>query len=268
MHVTSVTTKAAHEPEQEPEPLRPPGEGGGDRGDQTGTGGTRRKILATLVVGLALIGIGVAVALSQAPPRVVRLGGPGIKAVNQNGVSVIGFTTGEPTVCQSGETLPAGVSAIRVSMWAFYGPTVHVAAYAGSQALTTGSRGPGWIGDSATVPVKALGRAATGVRLCFSMKPNSEPILLLGGDTHHLPPATFAEPKTSSGEAENRLLNGRVSVEYLASGHRDWFSRILAVARHAGLGRALSGTWIAVLMALLMLAVVVLALRLTVREAP
>jgi hypothetical protein len=268
MHVTSVTTKAAQEPEQEPEPLREPGEGGDDRGARPGSGGTRRKILVTLVVGLALIGVGVAVALSQAPPRVVRLGGPGVKAVNQNGVSVIGFTTGEPTVCQSGETLPAGVSAVRLSMWSFYGPPIHVAAYAGSRVLTTGSLGPGWIGDSVTVPVKALGSAATGVKLCFSTKPNTEPLMFLGGNTHHLQPATFEEPQASYAEGESKLLNGRVTVEYLASGHRDWFSRILAVARHAGLGRALSGTWIAVLIALLMLAVVSLALWLTLEEAP
>jgi hypothetical protein len=266
MHVTSVTTEAAQEAERERE--RETGDGEGERGSPPSGGGARRKILVTFAVGLVLIGVGVAVAVAQAPARVVRIGYPGIKAVNQNGVSVIGFTVGQPTICQAGENLPAGISAIRLSLWSFYGPPVHLTVYGGSRVLTAGSRGTGWIGDSVTVPVRSLARTSSSTKVCFSLQPNTEPILILGANTPQRRAASFQEDGTNLGEGGSKLLNGRVTLEYLSSSHRSWFSQALAVGRHAGLGRALSGTWIALVIVLLMLAVGGLALRLTLREAP
>lgn len=63
-------------------------------------------------------------------------------------------------------------------------------------------------------------------------------------------------------------LGGRVGVEYLAAGRGSWWSRLSSVAAHLGLGRAYSGAWIALLVAALMAAVGVLAVRLTARELP
>ena len=54
--------------------------------------------------------------------------------------------------------------------------------------------------------------------------------------------------------------------EYLAAGNRSWWSRILEVARHMGLGHALTGTWVVGLIAALMVAVGGLAIRVALRE--
>jgi hypothetical protein len=67
---------------------------------------------------------------------------------------------------------------------------------------------------------------------------------------------------TSTGEP----LAGRLGVEYLAASNRSWWSRILEVARHMGLGHALSGTWVVLLIAALMAAVGALAIRAVLRE--
>jgi len=266
MHVTSVTTEAARKPPREPERGREGGEGDGE-GRRRG-GSARGKVAMTLAVGLVLLGGGVAVALARAPSKVVRIGYPGVRAVNANGVNPVGFTFGAPVICQSGEVLPAGVSAVRLSMWSFFGPPVRVTAYAGSRVLTEGSRAGGWVGDSVTVPVKPIARTASGVRICADMRPNAEPLLILGAKTLPRQAATIQEDGTSLTPGEARPLSGRVTTEYLRSGNGSWFSRIVAVARHAGLGRAFSGTWIAILIVALMVAVGVLAVRLTLREAP
>jgi hypothetical protein len=262
MFTTSATTETARRADGEPD-VSP---NGADPDPAPPGGSPRKKVAITLAVGLTLLaGVGI-VALKQAPPRVVRIGAPGVKAIGPTGATTIGFTTGEPTICQAGEVLPSGVSSIRLSVWAFFGPPVRLTAYQGSRLLTEGSQGGGWVGDSVTVPVKPVGRTASGVKLCFALRPNLEPMLILGANTPQRQAATFSEPGV--GESENRLLNGRISVEYLARGSGSWWSRIVSVARHAGLGRAFSGTWIALLIAALMIAMGVLAVRLTLRELP
>ncbi|HUB36995.1 MAG TPA: hypothetical protein VL972_09230 [Solirubrobacteraceae bacterium] len=264
--MTSVTTEAARKPDRGGKSVRELGEGEGDSGPPSGDGGGRRKIAATLVVGLVLMAAVGAVALAtQAPPRVVRISYPGVKAVNRTGVVSIGFTTGAPTICQGREVLPSGISAVRVSVWGFFGPRVRLTAYQGSRLLTEGTRSGGWVGDSVTVPVKPVTRAAGGVRLCVALSPNEEPMVLLGANTPQAQAATFTEP---SAPGETRTLNGRMVAEYLAAGHGSWWSRVVAVARHAGLGRALSGTWIALLILLLMVAIAGLTVGLILRDAP
>jgi hypothetical protein len=61
-------------------------------------------------------------------------------------------------------------------------------------------------------------------------------------------------------------LPGRIDIEYLGSGQGSWWSRLLPVARHMGLGRAFSGTWIVLLVAAMVAAVGALAGRLVLRE--
>jgi hypothetical protein len=121
-----------------------------------------------------------------------------------------------------------------------------------------------------TVPVRAVRSTTSGARLCLAIGPNSEPILLLGDNAQ---PAEAAvnlptnKPAPQSASLEERLP-GRMHVEYLGSGEGSWWSRIASMAQHVGLGRAYSGTWIAALIGVLMIAVGALALRLTLRELP
>lgn len=228
-----------------------------------------RKAILTLAAGLAVLaGVGVRT-LSQAPPRLVRTAIPGAKAIGPNGLNgLLAGTSASPTICQEEEVLPAGVSAVRVAIWAFYGARVHVIVYKDGKLLTQGSRGGNWTSDSVTVPLTPLRHTVSGAKTCVAIGPNSEPLTVIGPNTQPQIAAVMAE-----GAPANRLssstaprLQGRMTLEYLAPGRVSWWSRLLSVARHLGLGRAYAGSWIALLIAALMAAVGVLVVRLTLRE--
>ncbi len=63
------------------------------------------------------------------------------------------------------------------------------------------------------------------------------------------------------------MLPGRIAVEYVRAGSSSWWSLVPSVARRMGLGRAWAGTWVAAMVALLMVTGIVLASWLTLREA-
>jgi hypothetical protein len=203
----------------------------------------------TLGVGIVLLLAVSALTLTHAPPRVVR--------VNTK-QTVLGSTiVGSAEVCQTGEVLPAGVSALRLGIGAYFGTRVKLKAFSGSLVLTEGDIGPTWTGTSVTIPVKPLSHTASGVKLCMHVGPNSELIFFKGA------PARASE---SASYGEGALLGGRVAVEYLAPGRGSWWSRILEVARRMGLGHALSGTWVVLLIAALVAAVGALAVGVVWRE--
>lgn len=208
----------------------------------------RRKAIVTLGVGVVLLLAIGAATLAQAPPRVAREG-----TKQQAPVLVSAATT---DVCQAGETLPAGVSAVRLAVWAFFGTPVHVTISSGSRVLTEGRRGPAWTGSSVTVPVRSLRQSASPVTVCAHFGPNSQPLYLMGRE------ASPAESATARG----RPLGGRIGIEYLAAGEGSWWSRIEQVARHMGIGRAMTGTWIVLLIFALMVAVGTLSIRVALRE--
>ncbi len=209
----------------------------------------RKKAVVTLGVGLALLAVATALVLTRSPPRVVRADG-------QEG-ALLASTSTDLQACQAGETLPAGVSGIRLPIWAFFGTSVHVSVSSGARVLTSGSRGPDWTGSTVTVPVAPLRRSVSPVKVCFRAGPNSQPLYLMGVAS---PPASAA----ISGNGEP--LPGRISIEYLAAGHGSWWSRIQQVSWNMGLGRAFSGTWIVLLILALTAATGVLAIRLVLRE--
>jgi hypothetical protein len=222
-----------------------------------------KRVKIALAVGVALIAVAIAFTLTRSPPRVLRGSWHG----SETG---LGAPTGDAAVCQDNEVLPAGTTAVRLSMWAFVGARVRVVAYAGTQVLTEGSHGPDWTSTTVTVPVRAVPSTTAGVRLCLAIGPNSEPILLLGDNAPPSEeavelPANVPAPQSASFEQK---LRGRVNVEYLGSGTGSWWSQITSVARHVGLGRAYSGTWIVALIGALMIAVGALAWRLMLRELP
>jgi hypothetical protein len=217
-----------------------------------------RDARVTLGVSIALIVAVGALTLAHSPPRVVRVG------VTTDTETELARLTGATDVCQAGETLPAGVSAIRVALIAFYGASVRVRVLSGAQVLTEGRRGPNWTGRSVTVPVRPLSHAFSPVRLCIEVGPGSELIDYAGVPT----PGPASATVSTEASPGARGLGGRVGVEYLASSRGSWWSRILTVARHVGLGRAISGTWIVLLIAALVAAVGLLAARLALRELP
>lgn len=204
-----------------------------------------------LALSLALMIVVVALTLTRSPLRVVRVGAKSKES--------LGTTTGSATVCQTGETLPASVSAIRLGMEASFGPRVLLRAYSGSRILTAGSRAADWTGSSVTVPVEPLEHAASPVKLCLYVPANSERLQLYG--------AHAVAAKAAVGR-EGQVFPGRVSVEYMEPGGGSWWSRALSVARHMGIGHAISGTWVALLVAALVAALCALVIRLGWRELP
>jgi hypothetical protein len=226
------------------------------------------KVTVTLAVGIALLVLAVAVTLTRSPPRVVRAVAQ--EVVGRGERRKLGLTASDIAICQANEVLPAGVSGIRLSLRAFYGARVHVVAYSGSTVLAAGRRGADWTAQSVTVPVEPLARASTHVKLCFAIGPNSEPVAILGAlaPARETAVALTSHRLTPAAAIAGVPLGGRVGVEYLAAGRGSWWSRLSSVAGHMGLGRAYSGAWIAFLVAALMAAVGVLAVRLTARELP
>jgi hypothetical protein len=218
------------------------------------------NVKVTLAVGIALtIAVGV-LTLTRSPPHVVRVNGPSADWS-------LGVTNSEPEICQANEVLPAGVSAIRMAIAAFFGSNVHVVAYDGTRILTEGRRGPDWTGTSVTVPVKPVNRTTSHVKLCFALRPNSELVIFPGYLTSRRN-AAVASGTGRGPRAAKLSLKGRILVEYLAAGHRSWWSRALSVARHMGIGHVIGGKWVALLAAALMAAVGVLTVGLTLREQP
>lgn len=205
----------------------------------------------TLGVSIALMVAMVALTLTRSPPRVVR--------VSASSNYTLATAANDIEVCQANEVLPAGVRAIRFAVGAYYGSRVRVRAYRGSRVLVEGRRGADWTGNSVTVPVTPLSHTTSHVNVCIEAGPNSELIYFSGS------PASAQESAVSRGGLP---LGGRVGIEYLAPGQGSWWSRILLVARHIGLGHVLSGTWVVLLIAALVAAAGLLAIRLTLRELP
>jgi hypothetical protein len=204
----------------------------------------------TFVVGIALVVALVAVVLTRSPPRLVSGGTPT--------EGLLGSAASSFESCQAGEVIPAGTSAIRLSLETYLGAKVRVTAYSGTRVLAQGRRGPEWTGTSVTVPIKPLGYTASNVKLCIAVGPNSQPVFIQGSQA----------PRLDAAVVNGEPIDGRVGVEYLASGQGSWWTRILTVARHMGLGHALSGTWVVLLIAALVAGCGLLAVGLTLGELP
>jgi Predicted membrane protein (DUF2142) len=220
--------------------------------------GATRKVKVTLAVGVVLVLAASALTSTRSPARVVRVG----TATDTANKSALTLVTNRAEICQGNEVLPAGVSAIRVSLGAYVGSRVRIDASSGSHVLTTGSRGPDWTGGSVTVPVTPLRHTVSHVTLCVELGPNSEPIYVLGAVTPARDMARVHNGEFQAGQP----LGGRVGIEYLAAGHSSWWSGALSVARHMGIGRVLSGTWVVLLIAALMASAGMLALGLAARS--
>ena len=208
-----------------------------------------KAVKVTLGVSTLVMVAVVALTLSRSPPRVVRAVG--------RAELILSSTTNSGETCQPDEVLPAGVSALRITVAAYFGARLRVTAYSGSRVLEEGTRGGEWTGTSVTVPVKPLSHTAKHVKLCVHVGPNSEPIFFAGS-------TALAQEAAVTGEGAP--LAGRLGVEDLAAGQGSWWSRALSVARHMGIGHALSGTWVVLLIAALVAAAGALALTLTLRE--
>jgi hypothetical protein len=207
------------------------------------------RIKVTIAIGLALIAVAVALTLTRAPASLARR--------NTHEDQVLGGVDHAAEYCQSGELLPSGATAIRVHVYAEYGPRVAVTLSERGRTIAHGQQGVGWTGGAVTVPLRALARSRSPARLCIELALNGDETISLFGE----------QTSTAlAARAGHTTLPGRITVEYLRPGRSSWWSLLPEVARRAGLGHAPSGTWGVGLAAALMAGVLALCSGLLVRE--
>jgi len=217
-----------------------------DRDEET----QARGLKLVLAAALAAVAIALALTLLQSPMSVSASN----KVVGSE--TLIATTTKGASYCQQHEALPARTTAIRLWLDATAGPRVRVVVYSAGRAIAIGTRGSDWIGSSVTVPAKPLARTALDTTICVSFPLRDETVLVQGQ----------AAPATVAAHEGRRPLAGRMWIEYLRPGTRSWWSLATEVARRLGLGRAPTGTWVALAALLLLAGAVVVSSRLLLRE--
>ncbi|MGH2913182.1 MAG: hypothetical protein ACRDJ3_11985 [Solirubrobacteraceae bacterium] len=194
------------------------------------------RVTTALGLGLALLGVTLAIVLSGSPTVLARTNSvPADQPI---------FTATSGTgACQSGETVPAGVTAIRLIFVAVIGPHVDVTVASPSGLLDERSIGNGWTAGAVTVPIKPLAHPVVAARICFRVARTAEVVEVGGSAT---------APSLAARTLTGKILPGRFTVEYLRSAHSSWWSSAQTVARRLGLGHAPSGTWPVLLLLLAM----------------
>ncbi len=213
----------------------------------------REEIVRTSIVlatGLTLIAAAVGVTLTRSPSTLA-----GTDSVSA--ASILAAATSEIGACQSGETLPAGTTEIRLSLSAIIGARVSVTVSSGTHIITRGSHGTGWSGGDVTVPVMRVPHTVPHVTTCFTLDKLNGKVSLIGEPT---PPARAAVTQTG------QPLRGRFRTEYVRTGRTSWLALASSVARHLSLGRSPSGMWIVFFAATAVLGVIAITSWLIVRE--
>jgi len=164
---------------------------------------------------------------------------------------------GGARACQAHLILPSGASAVRLSLYAGLGPRVTVKVLSGNRVLTSGVREAGWRGESPTVPLRPVSYSVSHAKLCFALGRTTEAVAIDG-----LSPS----PSESATFTSGRSVGGKMRIEYLEPGRRSWLSLASSVARHAGLGRWPAGTWIFLLVMMVVATIIVGASWLVVKE--
>jgi len=184
------------------------------------------RVGIALATGLLAIAIGVALTLARRPLVVVA---ENLPETHHTLITAVHHAS----ACQAGETLPAGVSAIRLALTSDVGARVDVEVLAGRRVLARGTHSPGWEGASVSVPVKPLAQAFSPVEICFALTDLNGNVTMLGVPTR----------SAVAAHGEGKALPGRMHIEYLQPGGQSWWSLANSVAWRLGLGRAASGSW-------------------------
>lgn len=203
-----------------------------------------RSVRLALAAGLVLTATALGVVLSRSPLTVA-----GTNGVPAN-LAVLSIR-GSSYSCQLGGTVPAGTTAVRVSLSANTGPSVSLKVLEGSALVTDGAREAGWgVTETVTVPVRKVSQTVNNARICMRIGAAVEPIQVNG-----------SRAQTTSGQ---RVVLLR--FEYMRPGPRSWLSLASSVAHSFGIAHAPSGAWVAYLVVAVMLALSALASRLILRE--
>jgi hypothetical protein len=198
---------------------------------------------------------------STAVALVIVLSGSPVAVLATNSIATektIAATNVAASACQGGERLPQGTRTIRLSLGAFTGPAIYVTVFAGKRLVASGEHGSAWAGQTVSVPIAPVPSTTQPVKVCFSARPFKGEVLEIDGSE--------TAPAIAARSSQGQILPGRIQIAYLARARSSWLARASSVATHMGLGRAWSGTWIVFLVLALMLTVVALTSRLTLRE--
>jgi hypothetical protein len=202
-----------------------------------------------VVGGLAALAVGLLLTLSGSPLTV---------AASNTRAYLTFFAVRHPVhLCQAGEVLPARISAMRLSVYASSGPRVVVRAFEHGAVIASGETASGWTGGVVTVPVKPLAQARTDVTVCVDLHSNGNETVSLVGEL---------ADRRHAARGEHGVFPGRVQIEYLRPGRSSWLSLAPEVARRMGLGHAGSGTSGVLFVIVLMVGVIGLSSRTTIRN--
>jgi hypothetical protein len=175
------------------------------------------RIRVTIAIGLALIVVAVGVSLARTP--LVRAGTDGTPLSGE-----IGATSVPATICQGEETIPAGTTAIRLSMLSLLGPRIKLVARAGGQVVSTGQIGYGWTGSVVTIPVSRVTGTHSHAEVCATLAKRRQLVNVRGTNTRSSPAINGKAP-----------MAGRMNVEYLRPDNKSWLSLATPTARRIGL---------------------------------
>lgn len=193
-------------------------------------------VRAVLALGLTATAIAIGVVLSGSPVTVA-----GTNSVVAH--EAAGETTGGVRDCQASGEIPAGTTAIRISLSANEGPSVNVTVLAGGRVLARGTHPAGWgVDQTVTVPVGRIGHAVSNGLVCTEVGRTGEPFQVNG------------TPITSPSSTSKGIAGVSLRLEYLRPARRSWPSWAGSIARHIGWGRAWPGAWIAFLLCALAVA--------------
>lgn len=206
------------------------------------------RIRITIAIGLGLIVLAVGIGLARSP--LVRAGTDGTPLPTE-----IGATSVPTTICQGEETVPAGTTAIRVSLLSLLGPRIKLVARSGGQVVTSGTIGYGWTGAVVTIPVRRVVGTHRHTNVCVSLAKRQQLVNLRGANTKFSPAVTEGK----------QVLPGRMRFDYLRPDSRSWLSLTLPTARRLGLNIG-GGAGIILIPLMLLLSVGTLASWLVVRD--
>ncbi len=212
--------------------------------------GNATRVTIALAVALSLFACALLLTLSGSPLVVARSNGI------QRQTKLV-ETPGDAEACQAGEVLPAGTSAIRMTLWSAAGPSLQVRALSGSRLLASGAIASAWSTGVVTVPIKPVVRVSSPARICVKLGRSPEAVEFNGAPTR-----SAVAMRTGKGQ----VLPGRIEIEYLRKAQGTWWSAAGSVAKRMGLGREPSGTWIVLLVLAAMGAVIATASWLVLEE--
>jgi hypothetical protein len=210
----------------------------------------RRSVIVAVAVGLAAIAVAFVAVLTHSP----------LTVASANSASSTDYVEleerGKLSNCQPAGPIPQGTSAIRLGIEGLhFSPAVTVRVLVGSRVIREGRQiagGPSI--PNVTVPVASFAHTLNGARICTTVGPAVEPIRYYGTPRHTSVPQADA------------LAEATLHAEYLRPGMKSWSSFVPSIIRHMGLGHAPSGTWVAYLLLILMLGLILIVVRVTLRE--